>query len=277
MELDGYNKDSGLAFEYQGIQHRKKAFGMTDEEIQNIQRDDALKLKICEENYVVLLQIPDDEIVPYEKMQKYIENEYERKTGNILKNIPSYDYREFIIYENEHAQKFREFVENKGGVLLTPYFSAKSELTIICEKNHYWKTTPNSVYQGNWCSSCSGNIKGETEFFREIGKNFGCELINDYLNAKTPLWYRCLSGHRFKKSPYWLKKDYTKIKILCSDCKMDIYAKKFQDFVNKKGWSLLTPYKGRFKPIKIKCKSGHIWETTPAAVYQGNTCSLCKK
>lgn len=32
-------------------------------------------------------------------MQKYIENEYERKTGNYLKNIPRYNYQEFIIYE----------------------------------------------------------------------------------------------------------------------------------------------------------------------------------
>ncbi len=44
-------------------------------------------------------------------MQKYIENEYERKTGNYLKNIPRYNYQEFIIYENEHAKKFRKFVE----------------------------------------------------------------------------------------------------------------------------------------------------------------------
>jgi len=277
MELDGYNKDLGLAFEYQGIQHRKKAFNKTDEEVQNIQREDALKLKLCKENSVILLQIPDDEIVPYNKMQEYIENEYEKKTGKTLKNIPRYDYQDFTIYENKYAKKFRVYVEKKGGTLMTPYFSAKKEITLICEKGHQWTTTPDSVYGGNWCSKCARNMKGTTEYFREIGKNFGCELINDYVNAKTPLWYICLRGHRFKKSPYWLKKGYIKIQILCPDCKMDIYAKKFQDFINKKGWSLLTIYKGRFKPIKIKCKSGHIWETTPAALYQGNRCSLCKK
>ncbi len=62
-------------------------------------------------------------------MQKYIENEYKRKTGNYLKNIPRYNYQEFIIYENEHAKKFRKFVESKGCVLVTPYFSAKKDLS----------------------------------------------------------------------------------------------------------------------------------------------------
>jgi len=100
MELDGYNKDLRLAFEYQGIQHRKKAFGMTEDGLKNRQKEDALKLKLCEENEVYLLQIPDDEIVPYDNMQEYIEHEYERKTAKALKDIPRYDYKEFNIYEN---------------------------------------------------------------------------------------------------------------------------------------------------------------------------------
>jgi len=271
MELDGYNKDLGLVFEYQGIQHRKKAFGMSDEEFQNIQRNDALKLKKCEENNIVLLQIPDDEIVPYEEMQKYIENEYERKTGIILKNIPSYDYREFNIYENENAKKFREFVEKKGGVLATPYFTAKVEVTIICENGHHWDTSPNSVYQGNWCSSCSGNVKGNAEFFLEIGRKFGCELVSEYVNAKTNLQFRCKKcDNEFQKDPYNLKKDHKKIEILCPECKNNKYAQNFEEFISQKGWRLMTPYKGRGRPIKIECKNGNIWETTPAAIYQGS-------
>jgi len=160
---------------------------------------------------------------------------------------------------------------------MTPYFSARKEVTLMCENGHYWKTTPNSVYQDNWCPECAGNMKGTTEYFRKIGRKFSCKLINEYINAKTSLWYRCPKSHKFKKSPYWLKKNYKKIEILCPKCKMEIYANKFQDFVSKKGGHLLTPYKGRFKPIKIKCKNNHTWETTPAAVYQGSWCKTCIK
>ena len=277
MELDGYNKDLSLAFEYQGIQHRKIAFGKTDKDLQKIQQEDVLKLKLCGEHNVNLLQIPDDKIVPYDEMQAFIESKYEKETGNILKNIPIYNYKDFVIYENKHAKKFMEYVENKGGILLTPYFSAKKEVTLICENGHQWTTTPNSIYRDNWCSFCAGNMKGEIEFFREIGKKFNCELISEYVNAKTPLWYKCPKGHKFKKSPYWLKKNYENNESLCPDCIMDIYAKNFQEFISKKREQILTPYKGRFKPINIKCKNGHIRKTTPAAVYQGNYCKLCKK
>ncbi len=277
MELDGYNKDLRLAFEYQGIQHRKKAFGKTVEELHKIQRKDALKLKLSSEKGVILFQIPDDKIIPYNKMQEFIEKEYKRRTRKTLKNIPRYDYQEFIIYENEHAQKFRVYVEIKGGILMTPYFSAKKKLTIKCKKGHQWTTTPDSIYKDNWCPECAGNMKGTTEYFQKIGKEFNCELISEYINAKKPLWFRCPEGHKFKKSPYWLKKANKNIKILCPDCKMDIYAKRFHDFVRNKGGHLLTPYKGRAKPIKIKCKNNHVRETTPAAVYQGSSCQACKK
>ncbi|KKN65548.1 hypothetical protein LCGC14_0480740, partial [marine sediment metagenome] len=277
MELDGYNKDLGLAFEYQGIQHRKKAFDKTVEELHKIQREDAHKLKLCNENNMILFQIPDDEILPYNKMQEFIEEEYKKRTGKTLKNIPKYDYHEFSIYENEFAKKFRDYIELKKGTIITPYFSARKEITLRCKEGHQWTTTPNSVYKDNWCPGCAGNMKGTTEFFRKIGKEFNCDLISEYINAKTSLLYECPEGHKFKKSPYWLKKDKEKIKFLCPDCKMDIFAKKFQNFIRKKGAHLLTPYKGRSKPVTIKCKNNHVRETTPGAVYQGNSCQSCKK
>ena len=275
MEFDVYNKNLVLAGEYQGIQHRKKAFGLTDEDVKKIQEEDAYKLKKCKENGVILLQIPDDEIVPYDKMQDFIIQEYERKTGKSLGNIPHYDYREFSIYENEYAKKFREYIQNKGGTLLTPYFSAKKYVTIMCEQGHEWTTTPDSIYKNNWCSECAGNKKGTSEEFQEIGKMFDCELIDEYMNAKTPLRYRCQKDHFFTRNPQVLKENYKNIEILCPECERYIYASRFQKFIVNKGGILLTPYKGRFKSIKIKCECGYGWETTPGAVYQGRWCKIC--
>ena len=276
MELDGYTKDLQLAFEYQGIQHRKKAFGKTDEELENIQKEDVFKQKLCEEHGVTLLQIPDDEIVPYNTMQEYIEQEYTKLTGKILNNIPRYDYKEFVIHENKHAKKFRELVEKKGGAVITPYFAAKKEVTLMCEKGHQWTTTPDSIYKDNWCPECAGNMKLTTEFFRKVGEIFKCELISEYVNAKTPLQYKCQKGHKFSiKSPYWLKRTYKEIENMCPKCNRDVYAEKFQQLVKKKGGKLITPYKGRFKPITIKCRNNHTFTTTPATVYQGSWCKIC--
>lgn len=238
--------------------------------------EDALKLKLCKENDVDLLQIPDDEIVPYDSMQDYIEQEYNKLPRKNLTDIPKYDYKKFVIHENKHAKKFREYVENKRGALITPYFSQKKEVTLMCGKRHRWTTTPDSVYKDNWCPECAGNMKGTTEFYRKIGKMFNCELISEYVNAKTPLTYKCPKTHKFTiKSPYWLKRTYKEIEILCPKCKLDIFAKQFQTIVSKKRAQLLTPYKGRFKPITIKCSKNHKWSTTPASVYQGSWCKFC--
>lgn len=275
MELDGYNKELRLGFEYQGIQHRKKAFGLSNDDVKKIQEEDDYKLQKCKKDGVILLQIPDEEVLSYEKMQAFIIQEYEKKSGKALRNIPKYNYREFTIYENEHGKKFRAYIEEKGGTLLTPYFSAKKEVSISCEQGHQWITTPDSIYKNNWCPECAGNKKGTTEEYQKIGVKFQCKLLNEYIIAKTPLQYRCSKGHMFTRRPYWLKRTYKEIKNICPKCEREIFAENFQIAVRYRGAILLTPYKGRFKPIKIKCKNEHEWNTTPAAVYQGNWCKAC--
>lgn len=62
---------------------------------------------------------------------------------------------------------------------------------------------------------------------------------------------------------------------MCPQCKLDIFAEQFQTMINKKRGKILTPYKGRFKPITIKCNNNHTFTTTPATVYQGSWCKFC--
>ena len=277
MELDGYNKELKLAFEYQGIQHRKKAFYMTDEDFKQRKKDDSLKVKLCAEHGINLIQVPDDEILPYNKMQAFIIKEYQKKTGKTLAKTPKFDYKKFIVYENRYAKKFREYIKSKGGTLLSPYITAKKKVKIMCEHGHIWNATPDSIYQGNWCPYCAGNAKDTDELFKKIGKKFDCNLISEYKNAKTPLWYLCKKGHKFKKDPFYLKKNYKKLKTMCPDCLKESYATKFKEFVERKGGTLLTPYEGRFNRVKIRCRHGHVFEITPGYAYQGGWCNRCKK
>jgi hypothetical protein len=58
--------------------------------------------------------------------------------------------------------------------------------------------------------------------------------------------------------------------------KRTIWKHTFLLLVNKKKKGrLLSPYKGRFKPVKLLCKNNHDWKTTPAKVYQSNWCPTC--
>lgn len=45
--------------------------------------------------------------------------------------------------------------------------------------------------------------------------------------------------------------------------------------MKNKGGTLLKPYYGRFKPVQIRCKNDHEWESTPGAIYQGQWCKTC--
>ena len=72
LELDGYNKELGIAFEYQGVQHRQftplfhKTYSMFEKQLQR----DKWKKDKCHELDIVLLEIPDT--VPYDELEEYI-------------------------------------------------------------------------------------------------------------------------------------------------------------------------------------------------------------
>jgi len=85
LELDGYNEQLGIAFEYQGIQHRTftPRFHKSREDFKKQKERDAFKKKICEQRGIRLLEIPDT--VPYDDLEMYIITEvrkwYEQNDG----------------------------------------------------------------------------------------------------------------------------------------------------------------------------------------------------
>lgn len=61
LELDGYNEQLGLAFEHHGSQHYKAGtrFAKSKEQFLLIQKRDELKRKLCLQNSVILIEIPE--------------------------------------------------------------------------------------------------------------------------------------------------------------------------------------------------------------------------
>jgi len=60
MELDGFCKELNLAFEYDGRQHKEivKTFKMTKSDLERRKKLDNLKDKLCKENKIILIRIP---------------------------------------------------------------------------------------------------------------------------------------------------------------------------------------------------------------------------
>lgn len=83
LELDGYNPEYQIAFEYQGVQHRKYSPGLfheTYEDFVQQQNRDAFKKKRCIEEGIHVIYIPDT--VPYEQLEPYLVKEVEEWMKN---------------------------------------------------------------------------------------------------------------------------------------------------------------------------------------------------
>jgi hypothetical protein len=72
LELDGYNADLKIAFEYQGEQHYKLTYynGNNSVTLLDIQRKDALKIELCKKNGVKLIIVSCD--MPLSKYKEYL-------------------------------------------------------------------------------------------------------------------------------------------------------------------------------------------------------------
>lgn len=79
LELDGYSEILGLAFEYQGVQHRKYSPGLfhaSYEDFLKQQTRDAFKKRVCEEEGIHVIYIPDT--VPYDELEYYLYEEIKK-------------------------------------------------------------------------------------------------------------------------------------------------------------------------------------------------------
>lgn len=78
LELDGYNEQLQVAFEYQGIQHRTFTphFHKTKQDFILQQERDMFKEKVCEDRGIRLLKIPDT--IPFDDLEAYIVSEVKK-------------------------------------------------------------------------------------------------------------------------------------------------------------------------------------------------------
>jgi len=60
LQLDGYNENKKIAFEYQGLQHYELCFvnRYSEERLKDIQKRDLFKEEICQQQGVVLIAVP---------------------------------------------------------------------------------------------------------------------------------------------------------------------------------------------------------------------------
>ena len=215
LELDGYNKEWNIGFEYQGRQHYEfiHFFHRNEETFKKRRSDDKLKKKLCKLNEITLIEVPH--IISYEEMQEYIISQCRIKNVDVPNNFTKIDYNSFNVYSRDNLKAMKDLAKKRGGFCLSQqYLNARTKLKWKCREGHVWKAIPDSIKRGSWCPKCANKLKANKrrltiEEMQKIAEKKGGKCIStNYVNAKTKLIWECNIGHTWRAIPANIKKGH---------------------------------------------------------------------
>ncbi|PKP58872.1 MAG: hypothetical protein CVT88_06565 [Candidatus Altiarchaeales archaeon HGW-Altiarchaeales-1] len=277
LELDGYCKKLGIAFEYQGIQHYENMhFFHKTRTLKQQKEYDIIKKKLCKQRNIILIDIPYT--VQYEDMYKYIIQKCKKNNIKISEIPDEISYKSFVdVYSPEMLKEMQELAKNNGGKCLsTEYINTRTKLKWQCKEGHTWKATPDNIKRSRWCPYCAGKAELTIGEMQELAKNKGGKCLStEYVNALTKLKWMCKEGHTWEaipnciKSGHWCPYCAGNAKLTIED--MQELAK------NKGGKCLSTEYINTDTKLKWQCKEGHTLEATPDKIKRGQWCPICAR
>lgn len=184
LELDGFCEELGLAFEHQGMQHYKiTGFSRTKTILNKIKLYDILKAKLCEDNNIKLIIIPQvPDLTEIKDLKQFIYDQCNKANVNISKNI-----EDVIIDLNmgplsfQYLEIYKNIAKNKGGECVSEnYINSGSKLIFVCSKGHQWTAIPHNILKGCWCPDCANDI-------RRLNGHSGFIAANKALTLKRAL------------------------------------------------------------------------------------------
>ena len=281
MELDGYNENLKLAFEYNGEQHYKENFFSQNMSLQRRIKNDELKINLCKKNGILLITFsPEDDL-------SKISEKIKKSSHNKKAILQIADFNREIDFDGvwQHRNKIaslRQFVSIKNGKLISKkYQGQKTHLIWECEKGHQWTAAPMNILSGYWCPKCAGRPQLTITDMRKVAEEFdGNCLSKEYVNAKSALNWQCKNGHEWHASYAHIQAGYW-----CIKCARDPYIKDVENpnstvtiehlkFIarSKGGDCLSDTYLGDNQKLIWKCAIGHVWDAVPTSIKQGRWC-----
>ncbi|MFX1499515.1 MAG: zinc-ribbon domain-containing protein [Promethearchaeota archaeon] len=213
LELDGYNEQLKLAFEFQGQQHYEyfSFFHKNHDKFKRRKKNDLVKVRLCRANDIILIRVPY--YISYDNMQNYIIRQYKLKTGMKISELSKYEYKKFNVYTSSRLKEMQKIAEGRGGICLSKnYIGSNKKMLWECENGHQWNATPNNIkHRGSWCPiCCNKRIKERRKkLFKEV-KNIinskgGICLSFIPEDSKTKILVECENGHHWSVYPRYIK------------------------------------------------------------------------
>lgn len=216
IELDGYNKDLKIAFEYNGVQHYKNTKLFKGRTLQEIQANDRIKVKKCKDKKILLI------VIDYKTDLKNLPKIIKEKCNDSNLNISKYNFNKKIklskIWSHEtKLDRLKAFAKkNEGKLLSKRYFGAAYSYSWECKRKHKFKEIYDVLRRKHhFCEICRKE-KHLNKLFEVLKKN-KYKLLSEvnYLSKDNDeVRYKCDKGHISKSKINYLKRNR-----LCKKCK----------------------------------------------------------
>ena len=230
LELDGYNKELRIAFEYNGSYWHSS---------QKAKRRDALKVKLTQEQGIKLIVVHQFKHYHVKELLQIISKLCAQKKIELPSFSDEIDISSAykgatnkIVLEKLVREKDATFVKDNNN-----YLGLSKKIRIKCKNlmHPIFEQTPlNMIYHNGWCNECIkeekesarlGQVKREfRKFVAENNKDI--ELVLEALEPLNEPSYnynwRCKRGHSVKANYYTIKRYYTLYKeSWCPNCRRE--------------------------------------------------------
>lgn len=200
LELDGFCEELKIAFEHNGFQHYKQIsyYKYDIEGFNTIKTHDQIKIKLCKENNVKLIIIPElINILKIDLLKNFIKTECIRLNIELPKNYDDINIDIRQAYCGKVAEA-KYLAKLKGGECLSEIFD-KDKLLFKCNKDHLWECSLSKIRTGTWCKLCSvKNSRGKytlQEIYIIAKNRDGVCLSTEYKNKDEKLLWKCKNNH----------------------------------------------------------------------------------
>ena len=206
MELDGYNDELKIGFEYQGIQHFSKQFYGKSLELRIL--DDQQKIKLCLENGVHLF------IIDYQSEYTDFPKEIKNQALKFGLDISALDFDAPIDLSQAYIRDDRLPIlkallkEKEITVLSTKWIGVKDKYDFKCDVcGHEWEATGSHFFNSRrvgGCKKCSmKKLAGANRLslgeMQAYASQFGGKCLStQYGEIKQKYKFECSKGHIFE-------------------------------------------------------------------------------
>lgn len=163
LELDGFNENEAVAFEFNGLQHYEEVdyFFKSKKDFEKRLVDDEIKKKKCEEKGICLVIIPYD--IEMEKIPKFIFDECKKQGREIEKfRLDNFDVNDYNTCCNK-LEQIKKLIKDKNGHYISGiYINRSSQISIQCNKGHEFSSCSRNLKRGIWCPTCGLEVNDKT-------------------------------------------------------------------------------------------------------------------